>query len=312
VISSNTNIGIYSHLSAPAIYDSTILSNGNIGLYFDSSNPIINHNNIYNNTAYGIYNAKPSTVINATNNYWGSVSGPSGSGPGTGDKATDGVLYNPWVTERLNLRGPVCKITSPASEAILNGIIEIRGEASDIDSEIVYVEIKIDNNTWQRATGTLSWNFSVDTTKYTDGEHSVYARAWDGRYYSNVVCLKVNVDNPPIVTIIEEDQTVKEAYFTINWTTDAADIQYYEIKINNENWVNVENKTSYTFTLAEGKNTLYVRGIDKGNNTGIADAVIITYEKVGYAVFPKHALIVIIVLTAIVCLCILLLKRHKK
>jgi len=254
MISLNPNIGVYSHLSTPTIYESTILSNGNIGLYFDSSNPIINYNNIYNNTAYGIYNAKPSMVINATNNYWGASSGPSGVGPGSGDKISDGVVYNPWLEGQLNLRPPSCTILYPQKDAVLKGIVNITGGSSDVDSDVVKVEVKIDNDgVWQEATGTLDWTYVFDTTNLTDENYVIYAKAYDGIHYSDVASLKVRIDNPPTVVINEESQTVNVSSFLMSWTTNATDIQYYEVRIGGNQWINVGSNTSYTFVLSEGK-----------------------------------------------------------
>ena len=313
MISSNTNIGIYSHLSAPAIYDSTILSNGNIGLYFDSSNPIINHNNIYNNTAYGIYNAKPSMVINATNNYWGSASGPGGKGPGSGDKISDGVMYAPWLWERLNLRPPTCSIVSPSENDVLKGMVTISGNASDVDSDVVKVEVKIDNEgVWEEANGTLDWTYLFDATNVTDGNYVIYAKAYDGIHYSDIISLSVRIDNPPVVIINEESQTVNTSSFLMSWSTNATDIQYYEIKISGNQWINVGTNTSYTFVLSEGENTLYVRGIDNGDNIGAEDSIIVTYEKQGKALtFPLENLLLVIIVLFVIFLFIVLLVRRR-
>ena len=96
-------------------------------------------------------------------------------------------------------------------------------------------------------------------------------------YPSNVVVCDMTV---PIVTITKPQQfIINITSFTINWTTNASDIQYYEVKINDEDWVNAgKNKTWGFENLTEGYNTLYVRGTDKAYNTGTPDSVVITMD----------------------------------
>ena len=67
----------------------------------------INWNNIYGNTEYGVENTINPAVVDATVNWWGDISGPEhdvewGTYPanpgGTGDKVSDNVNYEPWLT----------------------------------------------------------------------------------------------------------------------------------------------------------------------------------------------------------------------
>ncbi len=251
-ISDADNFGIYCYLSQPTISRNVISSNGNVGIYADSSPLEVHENNIYDNVAYGIYNGNPSMMVNATENYWGSSNGPGGSGPGGGDKISEGVIYAPWLGERLNLRPPVCSILSPSGNDVLKGTATISGNASDVDSDVVKVEVKIDSDgIWQEATGTLDWTHVFDTTTVNDGYHLIYAKAYDGIHYSDIISLNVRIDNPPVVIINEESQTVNASSFLMSWSTNATDIQYYEIKISGNQWINVGSNTSYTFALSE-------------------------------------------------------------
>ena len=313
-ISDTNNFGIYCYLSQPTISRNVISSNGNVGVYADSSPLGVHENNIYDNAAYGVYNGNPSMMVNATDNYWGSSSGPGGKGPGSGDKISDGVIYDPWLGERLNLRPPTCSFLSPSENDVLKGVATISGNSSDVDSDVINVEVKIDNDgSWQEATGTLDWTYLFDTTNVTDGNHVIYAKAYDGIHYSEVISLKVRIDNPPVVIINEESQTVNTSSFQMSWSTNATDIQYYEVKISGNQWINVGTNTSHTFILSEEKNTLYVRGVDNGYNTGVEDSIMVAYEKKGKALtFSLENLLLIIIMLFVIFLFIVLFVRRRR
>jgi C1A family cysteine protease len=62
---------------------------------------------------------------------------------------------------------------------------------------ITGVEVKIDSGSWDTATGTTSWFYDWNTTSYSDGQHTIYARACYGTSYSDVNSVTVTVDNTP-------------------------------------------------------------------------------------------------------------------
>ncbi|MBU2565105.1 MAG: hypothetical protein KJ655_02475, partial [Candidatus Thermoplasmatota archaeon] len=194
------------------------------------------------------------------------------------------------------------------------GVATISGNSSDVDSDVVRVEVKIGSGgSWEEANGTLDWTYIFDTATVADGDHIIYVRAYDGIHYSDVISLKVRIDNPPVVVINEESQTVNISSFLMSWSTNATDIQYYEVKISGNEWINVGSNTSYTFVLSEGENTLYIRGIDNGDNIGVEGSITVTYEKQGKAVtsFLLEVLILLIIILVIIFISIILL-RHKR
>lgn len=90
---------------------------------------------------------------------------------------------------------PTVSVTSPSGVQTVSGIITIAGNASDVDGDVQTVEIKIDNGDWITASGTTSWSYTWDTTKVSDGEHTISVRAYDGYDYSTIETVTVNVDN---------------------------------------------------------------------------------------------------------------------
>ena len=48
---------------------------------------------------------------------------------------------------------------------------------------------------WIIASGTTSWSYTWDTTGVNDGDHTIYARSYDGEDYSDVESLDITVEN---------------------------------------------------------------------------------------------------------------------
>ena len=102
--SSDTYGAIVTNNASPTITHS-LLTQNTYGINArGASNPVVNYCDIYDNQYMGINNVDESFVINAENNWWGDNSGPTHSGNpgGTGDEVSDGVDYNPWLTDDAN------------------------------------------------------------------------------------------------------------------------------------------------------------------------------------------------------------------
>lgn len=91
---------------------------------------------------------------------------------------------------------PEVKILSLFNETV-NGTIMISGTASDADGngELTKVEIKVDNGYWQPVEGLTSWSYEWNTQTARNGEHIIYARAFDGTEYSSTYSMTLNVEN---------------------------------------------------------------------------------------------------------------------
>jgi outer membrane protein assembly factor BamB len=93
-----------------------------------------------------------------------------------------------------NIR-PTVDITYPDDGDELSGTITITGTASDLDGSIYYVEIQIDTEPWQTASGTNVWSKTWNTHDYSDTLHTISARSYDGKEYSSVDSVTVSVQN---------------------------------------------------------------------------------------------------------------------
>jgi parallel beta-helix repeat protein len=90
---------------------------------------------------------------------------------------------------------PACNISDPTPDAIVSGILTIKGEAHDSDGSVEFVEIRINNGNWTQVTGRTAWTFDWDTTTVPDGQHAIHVRSFDGMDYSAEVSVIVMIDN---------------------------------------------------------------------------------------------------------------------
>jgi hypothetical protein len=79
---------------------------------------------------------------------------------------------------------PYVKITHPESEAIVSGVITIKGRAGDYDGNVTLVKVRL-ADVWYNATDTsgngtwYTWSLVYNTTILEDGEYNIGAVAYD-------------------------------------------------------------------------------------------------------------------------------------
>ncbi|MCJ7572068.1 MAG: Ig-like domain-containing protein [Candidatus Thermoplasmatota archaeon] len=89
---------------------------------------------------------------------------------------------------------PSIRILSPAQGTSVSDTLPVIGSASD-DTSVEYVQIKIDSESWITVNGNTSWSYNVDTSEIDNGQHTKYARAWDGKTYSELETISIIVNN---------------------------------------------------------------------------------------------------------------------
>lgn len=95
---------------------------------------------------------------------------------------------------------PVVWIDYPRSGEKVYGIFIVRGRAYDPEGKIEFVEVKVNEGEWKRVKGAENWSCEVNTEKIREDVCYIYARAWDGYQYSDVVKVKVYIER-----IVESD-----------------------------------------------------------------------------------------------------------
>jgi len=118
--------------------------------------------------------------------------------------ATDGYFTatRTWKLQVLPAGSPFsgidCAIQSPADGAKVSGKLTVMGSANISQGTVMRVELGVDGRNWKAATGSSSWSCELDTTRLSNGRHTLYARAWDGANYSLNATVTVEVDNPAV------------------------------------------------------------------------------------------------------------------
>ncbi|MCJ2512111.1 MAG: Ig-like domain-containing protein, partial [Candidatus Thermoplasmatota archaeon] len=107
-------------------------------------------------------------------------------------------------------RIPECNITNPTSGTTVSGSYAVAGTANDTDGTVERVEIRIDDGPWTQANGTTSWSYQWNTTTLDDGNHTIYARSFDGMNNSFEVNVTVVVGNAVSPPPPDEDESIFE------------------------------------------------------------------------------------------------------
>jgi hypothetical protein len=92
---------------------------------------------------------------------------------------------------------PECILTTAIPGKPISGTFEITGTALDVDGTVELVQIKIgEDGEWIEVNGTTTWDHQLDTTKLSNGQHTIYIRSYDGENYSEEISMDIKVDNP--------------------------------------------------------------------------------------------------------------------
>ncbi len=93
---------------------------------------------------------------------------------------------------------PTTKISDPVQGQVLKGYYVVRGTAND-DIGLSRVEIRIDDGSWERVNGLLTWTFDLDTSGLVAGTHTLQVRAVDSDgLVSGVASVSFTIDEPEV------------------------------------------------------------------------------------------------------------------
>lgn len=134
--------------------------------------------------------------------------------PGTYNVVIRGRDYagNEYTEGPYNIRidpesdKPVARIIYPEAGEVVRGTVDIVGVAVD-DDAVEYVEVRINEESWQRAEGTEYWRHQIPSRRIEDGPHTIEVRAVDinglaGDIYTNRFVLDTE---PPVVQVTSHD-----------------------------------------------------------------------------------------------------------
>ena len=116
---------------------------------------------------------------------------------------------------KVSLAEPTAAVVSPLYDKVLRDVIEIRGNASDLNG-IHSVAVSVDNgNTFNTVYGTgwyegvgarrsdTEWSYQFNTIILEDGPHVVFIRVWDGLDVQATYASMINIDNTPPEVILD-------------------------------------------------------------------------------------------------------------
>jgi len=97
----------------------------------------------------------------------------------------------------VDLPGAVVTIKGPGPGTVLGNPVTMRGTAASTNASrtISLVEVRIDSGEWSRAAGTQNWSYTFDSTRLSNGWHTLSARSFDGTKYSRPSSIEFQVNN---------------------------------------------------------------------------------------------------------------------
>ena len=112
-------------------------------------------------------------------------------------RAFDGYDYSMIKSVTLYVDNPHAPTLSvfPDIPEKVSGTILIQGTASDVDGEIVKIEIQIDDGEWEEIVATRYWMYELDSTKLSNGEHTVMIKITDDEGEIKSETLTIDVEN---------------------------------------------------------------------------------------------------------------------
>lgn len=178
-------------------------------------------------------------------------------------------------------------ITQIALTPILGGY-RVTGSATDSDTGdyIQVVQVKVDDGGWINATDITvgsdpywsTWGYEIGTSTLKNGEHTVYARAFDiddqhntSKSVSTIIQITMAVQNnldPPTISITSNLTNKVSGIIYINGTSsDDVSVKLVHIRIDDNTWVSAIGTTTWyyflnTTMLNDGVHNIRVRAFD--------------------------------------------------
>jgi clostripain len=159
--------------------------------------------------------ANDAIIYSAVNPYHGNVKGANGltvyfpSGLDTQyddrfnevdfavDTYWDEFLHHYHNIENVEDTPPSVNIQSPKDDENIdrneNKIIAIKGTAFDAQNTLAIIEIKIDDGVWIPVGASTQWYHELSLSRMENGNHTIYARSFDGDEYSAEDSVKIFV-----------------------------------------------------------------------------------------------------------------------
>jgi len=163
----------------------------------------------------------------------------------------------------VDISPPEINVSAPINNSyVLGPQVRISWQGDD-DIGIEHYEILLDSGDWID----IGNNTVYDALFYVSGQHIVLIKAVDYVGRSTMVKIVVIVDNEdPVLLLVSPQNNTNTTNTSIKivWeASDDVDIDHYEVRINNGEWINVGLSTQYILNVsAPGKYNIYIKAID--------------------------------------------------
>src|SRR3972149_1639542 len=178
---------------------------------------------------------------------------------------------------------PTVNLTSPTANALVKGTVSVSATATD-DTSVARVEFLVDNIP-QSTDTTSPYSFSWNSANFTDGSHTVSARAFDGSNGSAISNLTVTVDNALPTVSISTPASGVQVRGTQTVTASASDnTNVSSVDFLVDGTVRATDTSSpYSFswntaTFSDGAHTLSARATDSAGNIFTSANVSVTVD----------------------------------
>jgi len=118
-------------------------------------------------------------------------------------RAFDGRFYSATTVIHFTLKDipvpdlpPRLYLLSPQEEDVVQGYVRVIARAEDENATLAY-EVGIDERSVLSFTEGLVWNVTLDLDAVSEGQHRIWARAFDGGYWSDSAEATVQITKPP-------------------------------------------------------------------------------------------------------------------
>lgn len=178
---------------------------------------------------------------------------------------------------------PTVAFASPSGSATVSGLVPVAGTASD-NGQLARIDVSVDGNAYQPASGTSAWTYALDSTAYPDGTHTVRARATDASSNTAIATLSVTVQNsvtidttPPAVAIAlpsPGSSVVGDVSVSGN-ASDNGTISKVEVSVDGGSYSPAQGTATWSYTLdttslSNGAHTVAARATDEAGNAAFA------------------------------------------
>lgn len=182
---------------------------------------------------------------------------------------------------------PSDAIVDPTGGAQVSKTITVTGSATD-NVEVASVEVAVDGGAFKSASGTTSWTYTVDTTAYANGRHTIASRATDTSGNVGTAAVGVDVENAPAadttapsvaIASPADGSTVRGTVTVSGSASDAGGVADVDVSVDGGTFVTAGGTSNWshaldTMGLTNASHTITARATDNSGNSRSASVTV--------------------------------------